>query len=150
VSESIAISKAVAAKLNSAVAAGTLGGLQFIAVHSLMPDFTNEDFASLVVTVRPRGDLRSFASRTRTQHDYPIEICVRKHVGKVDSLVAEEMVAVAEKIADHWRFLGPGYALPGRNERMADEVTVEFDDETIRTHRIVKNVITVTFRGLRS
>jgi hypothetical protein len=149
-SEAVAISKAVAQKLTDASQAGEVGGFSFRAEHSLLPNFENEDFASLVVSVRPRGDLRTFASRGRTQHDYPIEICVRKHVGVVDSLLAEELLHVAEAIADYWRFQAPSDALPNRNERMVGEVTVVFDDETIRTHRIVKNTITVTFRGLRS
>jgi hypothetical protein len=150
VSEGIAISKAVATKLTEASAAGSIGGFSFIAEHSLLPVTTLEEVQSMKVQVRPRGDLRTFISRSKTQHDYPIEVIVRRHVTGADSLIAEELLTVAEAIADYWRFLGPGYALTGRNERMVGEVTVAFDDETIREQAVIKNVITTTFRGWRT
>lgn len=149
-SEAIEISKAVALKLTSASQAGEIGGFSFIAEHSLMPVTTLEATQSITVQVRPRGDLRSFATRTRTQHDYPIEIIVRRKVTGADSLIAEELVRMAEAIADYWRFLGPGTALPGRDERLMGEVTVAFDDETIREQSVIKNTITTTFRGWRT
>jgi hypothetical protein len=150
VSEGVAISKAVAKRLTEASLAGEVGGVPFTAEHSLMPVTTLEEVQSTKVQVRPRGDLRSFISRSKTQHDYPIEIIVRRHVSKADALLAEELLDVAEKIADYWRFLGPGYALPGRNERLVGEVTVVFDDETIREQSVIKVTITTTFRGWRT
>lgn len=149
-SEGIAISKKVAEVLTAASQANQIGGFSFIAQHSLMPITTLEEVQSLKVQVRPRGDLRSYVSRTKTQHDYPIEIIVRRHVTKADSLIAEELLHMAEAIADYWRFLAPGDALPGRNERLVGEVTVVFDDETIREQSVIKNVITTTFRGWRT
>lgn len=149
-SEAIEISKAVAARLTAASQAGQIGEFSFIAEHSLMPVTTLEEVQSTKVQTRPRGDIRSFASRTRTQHDYPIEIIVRRHVTKADSLIAEELLRMAEAIADFWRFLGPGDALTGRDERLVGEVLVAFDDETILEQSVIKNVITTTFRGWRT
>ncbi len=149
-SEGIAISKAVAAKLTAASQASQLGGFSFIAEHSLMPVTTLEEVQAMKVQVRPRGDLRTFMTRSKTQHDYPIETIIRRHVTKADSLLAEELLHMAELIADYWRFLGPGFALPGRNERLVGEVTVVFDDEMIREQSVIKNTITTTFRGWRT
>lgn len=149
-SEGVAISKAVANKLTEASTAGLIGGFSFIAKHSLLPVTTLELVQSLNVQVRPRGDLRTFITRSKTQHDYPVEIIVRRHVTGADSLIAEELLTVAEAIADYWRFLGPGFALTGRQERLIGEVTVAFDDETIREQSVIKNTITTTFRGWRT
>lgn len=149
-SEGIEISKAVAERLTDASQAGEIGGFSFIAKHSLMPVTTLEEVAALNVQVRPRGEFRSFATRTRTQHDYPIEIIVRRKVTSADSIIAEELLHLAEAIADYWRFLEPGEALPGRSERLMGEVTVAFDDETIREQAVIKNTITTTFRGWRT
>jgi hypothetical protein len=150
VSEGIAISKAVAAKLTAASQAGQIGGFSFIAEHSLMPVTTLPAVQSLTVQVRPRGELRTFISRSKTQHDYPIEIIIRRHVNATDSLIAEELLTMAEAIADYWRFLAPGDALPNRSERLVGEVQVAFDDETIREQSVIKNTITTTFRGWRT
>lgn len=151
-SEAIELSKAVALRLTNASHAGELGAYSFIAKHSLLPELTLEELQSLSVYVRPRGDVRTFETRSTTRHDYPIEIAVRQHVGKPDSLVAEELVGVAEKIADYWRFLAgaPGVAFTGRTERLVADMSVEFGDEEIRSQRVIKNTITLTFRGWRT
>lgn len=149
-SEGVAISKKVAEVLTSASLAGEIGGFSFVAEHSLMPLVTQEQTQALRVQVRPRGEFRRFISRSKTEHDYPIEIIARRHVNGPDSLIAEELLTMAEAIADYWRFLGPTYALPGRNERLVGEVTIAFSDEELREHAIVKNVITTTFRGWRT
>lgn len=149
-SEAIAISKAVASRLTAASHAGQIGGFSFVAEHSLMPLTTQEATASLVAQIRPRGEFRTWLTRSKTQHDYPIEIILRRKVDKPDSLIAEELLTVAEKIADFWRFLPGSDALDGRNERLVGEVTIAFSDDELREHSIIKETITVTFRGWRT
>jgi hypothetical protein len=152
-SESIEISKAVAAQLTSASAAGLLGGFSFIAQHSMLPRRDFEDMKSLLVETSPRGDVRTFAARKRTQHDYTIQILVRKHIDKEDSLVCEELVLVAEKIADYWErddsTTLQTRTLTGRDEKLTSPVEIQFSEEKLQTHRLIASTILLTFRGWR-
>lgn len=152
-SESIELSKAVADQLTAASQAGLIGAYSFIASHAMLPRIEFEDLKSLNVTTRPRNDVRTFGSRNRTQHDYTIEITVRKHIDKEDSLVAEELVLIAEKIADYWERTDSTTlqtrTVTGRDEKLIGPVEVQFAEEKLQTHRLISSTILLTFRGWR-
>jgi hypothetical protein len=152
-SEAIEISKAVAAQITSASQAGLLGGFSFVAKHSMLPRKEFEDLKSLMVDTSTRGDTRSFASRKRTQHDYVIQVYVRKHIDKEDSLVAEELVRVAEAIADYWERTdsdtGQTRTLTGRDEKLISPIETQFSEGMLQTHRVMASTILLTFRGWR-
>lgn len=152
-SEAIEISKAVAGQLTSASEAALLGGFSFVARHAMLPRKEFEDLQSLDVQTRPRGDVRSFAARKKTQHDYTIEIIVRKHIDKEDSLVAEELLLVAEKIADYWErddtTTLQTRTLTGRDEKLVSPVEMQFAEDKLQTHRLIVATILLTFRGWR-
>lgn len=152
-SESIEISKAVADQLSAASAAGTIGGFTFIARHAMLPRITRESCLSLRVDTRPRGDVRIFGSRNRTQHDYQIEIAVRKAIETEDCLTAEELILVSEKIADYWERTDSATSqtrvLTGRDEKLVSPVEMQFSEETLQQHRIILATIILNFRGWR-
>lgn len=152
-SEAIEISKAVAAQLTSASQAGLIGGFSFVAKHSMLPRREFEDLKSLLVDTAPRGDIRTFAARKKTQHDYTIQILVRKHIDKEDSLIAEELLLVAEKIADYWErddsTTSQTRTLTGRDEKLVSPVEMQFNEDKVQTHRVIQSTILLTFRGWR-
>jgi len=152
-SEAIEISKAVADQLTSASQASLIGGYSFAAKHRMLPRREFEDMKSLLVDVSPRGDVRTFAARKKTQHDYTIQILVRKHIDKEDSLVAEELLLVAEKIADYWErddsTTLQTRTLTGRDEKLVSPVEMQFNEGQLQTHRTVDCTILLTFRGWR-
>jgi len=152
-SEAIEISKAVATQLSSASAAGIIGGFSFIAKHSMLPRREFEDLKSLLVDTSPRGDVRTFAARKKTQHDYTIQILVRKHVEKEDSLEAEELLLVAEKIADYWErddsTTLQTRTLTGRDEKLVSPVEMQFNEGRLQNYRTIDCTVLLTFRGWR-
>lgn len=152
-SEAIEISKAVAEQLTIASHAGTLGGFSFVAKHAMLPRKKFEESQSLLVDTSPRGDVRSFAARTKTQHDYTILISIRRHVDKEDSLIAEELLLMAEKIADYWERDDTNTkqtrTLTGRDEKLISPVEMQFSEGMLQTHRIIEATVLLTFRGWR-
>jgi len=130
-----------------------IGGFSFVAKHAMLPRYELEDLKSLCVSTRPRADVRSFAARKKTQHDYTIEICVRQHINKDDSLIAEELLLVAEKIADYWErddsTTLQTRTLTGRDEKLVSPVEMQFAEDKLQTHRMIVATILLTFRGWR-
>jgi hypothetical protein len=150
----VLVSRAVAEQLTSASQAGHLGPFSFQANHSLiLPRNANEDFSSLVVNVRAIGDVQAFASRVARQHDYTIEVCIRKAVDDDDSLLADNLLLLCEKIADYWQKddtdTHQTRTLTGRDEKLVSPVGWAVGEDDLQKHQVVKGVITLTFRGWR-
>jgi hypothetical protein len=150
-----AISKTVAAQLTSASAASKLGGYSFVAKHSNLPRITREQIEkrSPTVTTQPRGDVRQFASRTKRQHDYTIEVCVYLGVTGDDSLSVDECVLIAEKIADFWEVsdtdTGQTRTLTGRDEKLLSPIETQVATGELEQHSVIKCTVILTFRGWR-
>lgn len=152
--QAVLVSMAVAEQLTSASQAGHLGPFSFQAQHSLiLPRNDREDFANLVVNVRPVADAHTFASRIARQREYTIEVCVRKAVDNENSLLADQLLLLCERIAEYWQKddtdTNQTRTLTGRNERLVAPVGWAVGEDELQRHAVVKAVITLTFRGWR-
>jgi hypothetical protein len=153
-SQAVQVSKAVAAQLSAASKANLLvPDLSFNAKHWTLPVFKREDFKSLIVTTRPRGDVRSRANRALVRHEILIETTIRQLMESDESLQADKIILLAEKIADFWEKsdsdTGQTRTLTGRNEVPVMPVETTFEEETLQQHRMLKCVITQSFLSWR-
>lgn len=151
--QTVQLSEAVAADLSDASRAGFLGPFSFNAEHKTLPDFEREDTTKLRVFTRPRADVRTQANRSLKQHDILIEVTIVQAVKNDESLLADQLIMLAEKIADHWEktdtTTGQTRTVTGRSERLTSPVETQFLDERLRQHRVIKCVMNLPFRGWR-
>lgn len=151
--QTVQVSEAVAAQLSSASKAGKLGAFSFNAQHKTLPDWEREDLSSLAVFTRPRADLRTQANRAVKQHDILIEVTLAQSVDSDESLLADQLILLSEKIADFYEkddtATGQTRTVTGRSERLTSPVETQFLEERLRQHRVIKCVMNLPFRGWR-
>lgn len=149
----VQLSKAVALQLTEASQAGKLGRRSFQAKHRTLPINKLPDLASLDVTTRGRADARQFASRTKRQHDYLIEVTLREMITAEESLQVDELILLGEKIADFYEVddttTGQTRTVTGRSEKLVSPVETIVDEESLHQQRVLKCTVNLTFRGWR-
>lgn len=152
-SQGVQLSEAVAAQLSAASAANKLGPFAFIAKHWTLPIFTKEQLETLVVTTRCRGHVRRFISRSQVQHEYLIEVAVRQEVKSDESLTAEGLFLLAEKIGDFYERddtdTGQTRTVTGRTEKLISGAETQFVEEKLHELRVICCVVQLTFAGWR-
>lgn len=140
------VAKAVVAGLNVAGLAGADGDVLF-RYHAL-PTLKLADFRKTYATVRETDEQPTQVSRSQTQHDYSIEICVRRQVTGEKSAVVSQVKRVMQDVREY--YLPRSRTLPGRAERFlrVDSVKI-MDDGTFAEQLVVKGTAVLIFRGFK-
>lgn len=151
--EGVKISKVVALQLTEASQAGKLGPLQFQAKHWTLPFFKKHELNALQVTTRFRADAQQFTSRKARQHDYLIEVTMQQSISSEESLLTDHMILLAQEIGDFYQSddttTGQTRTLTGRDEKLVSPIEMMLDEEKLHELRVLKCVVTLTFRGWR-
>jgi hypothetical protein len=140
VSTIAALADAVAAH----VTAGSFGQ-PVTAVRMYQPAFTLEDLKDLRVSVVPRTVQMTPVTRDSLAVEYVIDVGVQKKLpGDGADVAIDELLALAEAIADHLRFQRlegfPDAAWVG----ISHEPVVS--SESLEQHRVFTSVLSVTYR----
>ena len=152
----------IAAKVRDALngaAPGTFG-LPFAAERAYQPQVDRKDLGTLKVWVVPSADARAPYTRDSGQRDVTVDIGIQREIGPAadpsdeDKLAElDAMMEFAEQVADFFTpadeangltdgtLAGTDYA---RWVGTANEVI--YDPETLKTMRVFKTVVRVTFK----
>lgn len=132
------VARAVAAELQAAA----YQGLTYTFNDCLDIDLKDLDEAN--ATIRDLDDQWIFASRGKTQHDYFIEVCLRRQVASDTDVQIKTLKYSLEQIDKYYR----NRVIAGRYERLNRvEQRRIVDDEQLKKLRIVKASFILIFRG---
>ena len=140
--ESELVARAVATELSSA-------GLGLTFVFDPNPDIDLKDLAAATLAhVRDVDEQSSYACRTMTQHDYSIEICLRRKVASDVSVFIKDLKLTLQTIAEFYRFKP---SVSGRTERFVQVGSRQImDDKAIKDMLVMKAILVLIFRGWRT
>ena len=116
----------------------------FTAERDYLPRFDLAEMKELRVTVVPKRVVSQAADRSRTQFDYDIDVGIQKKLQSLDNSEIDELVALAEEIADQFRQQRLS-AFPSAICLKA-EVEPVFAQEHLDQLRQFTSVVTLSFR----
>lgn len=126
--------------------------LEFTAARRYEVDFKLKDEPdTLRVSVVPREDAETGASRVNRQHDYGIDIGIQQKVDPASLETLDGLVALVEAIHDH--LAAPGNRrLPGLTEAVLSDIRTEpiFAPDHLGERRVFTSVVRATYRAIRA
>lgn len=137
-SYTLAIADAVVAQLNSAEFS-----LPFVAVRSLLPEYSIAELAELRVTVVPPRVEITRETRASQQFDVDLSIGVQKAVADIAPATIEPLLALAEEIAAHFDAGALGETDARWLRTIHDPLYIP---EHLAEHRVFTSMIIVTYR----
>lgn len=142
----IEIADAVVAQLNGASTAGAFV-LTFTARRLYIAKFTLTDMQNqLHVTVVPHGDDGEVFNRTKTQHEYAIDVAVQEKPHPLTNDRLDTLMGLTQQIGDFFRFR----PLTGRPERWTKTaLKAAYSPEHLDQLQQFTSLVTLTFLGHR-
>lgn len=142
----IEIADAVVADLNAASAAGQFA-VSFVARRLYLAKFTLTEMQNrLHVTVVPNGDDGELFSRSKTQHEYTLDVAVQEKPVPLSTGRLDQLLTLTQQIGDYFRFR----ALSGRPERwIKTALKTAYSPEHLDQLQQFTSLLSLTFLGHR-
>lgn len=119
----------------------------FTATRVYLPQKDLKDLTALAVEVVPIVDAGAVSTRNQTEHQYQVNIGIRKKVANTNNATLDPLVYLCEQIASF--FLT--HAISGRNEKwIGCKSENTYDPNALDSHSVFQAVLQLTFRGFRS
>lgn len=136
------VAEAVVVELN-----GHAFSQPFISERHYLPVFELPEMKTLHVTVVPKGMTVTQIARNQAAYDIAIDVAIQKKFDAGDAAELDPLVALAEEIADFFRFK----TLPGplRAGWIKTEHPAIYAPEHMDQLRQFTSVMTLTFRAMR-